>query len=221
MGFTVVLRLLLIQFVAATLLLADEASAFAAGSSRISRHDGTTPARRLFAHPPHDDGRPPTPVEVSRRNWISTTTTGFLFLSPWLTVPTSALAKQQKEEEEAVDPVAVQNAFDAVRTEVQAPTGGVAYLKERVEASDFPALLDFTKTYEPKLRKGLMGKAKKFLVDKQDLEKATAAANAVTFDLIGVNRSSRPGQENQENAAKYVQELKDDVQKFLDLQPKL
>jgi len=213
-----VLRLLLIQFVAAIPLLADEASAFAAGSSRISRHDhGTIPS--LFAHPPHGDGRP-TPVEVSRRHWITTTTTGFSFLSSWLTVPTSALAKQQKEEE-AVDPVAVQNAFDAVRTEVQAPTGGVAYLQERVEASDFPALLDFTKTYEPKLRKGLMGKAKKFLVDKQDLEKATAAANAVTFDLIGINRSSRPGQENQENAAKYVQELKDDVQKFLDLQPKL
>ena len=45
-----------------------------------------------------------------------------------------------------------------------------------------------------------MGIAKKLLQDKDIKEKATVYANSVTFDLIGINRSSRKGQESCENA---------------------
>jgi hypothetical protein len=63
-----------------------------------------------------------------------------------------------------------------------------------------------------------MGKAKKLLQDKEVKSQATEFANAVTFDLIGINRSSRKGQENVESANKYLQELRDDVNKFLALE---
>lgn len=135
--------------------------------------------------------------------------------------PAPALAAKQPEDDAVeIDPAAVREAFDAVRREVLSDSGGVAYLQTAVESRDFPALLEFTKTYDQRLRKGAMGRAKKLLASKEAKEAATAAANGVTFDLIGINRSARPGQENVETAAKYLQELKDDVQKFLDLEPK-
>lgn len=87
-----------------------------------------------------------------------------------------------------------------------------------IDERDFSGLLEFTKTYDQVLRKGAMGKAKKTLTDSKEV--ATQLSNAVTFDLIGINRSSRPGKENAEDAAKYLQELRDDVQKFLDLETK-
>jgi hypothetical protein len=63
-----------------------------------------------------------------------------------------------------------------------------------------------------------MGLAKKLLQDKEVRSQATKYANAVTFDLIGINRSSRKGQENVEFANKYLQDLREDIQKFLSLE---
>ncbi len=63
-----------------------------------------------------------------------------------------------------------------------------------------------------------MGQAKKSLLTEK--ETATQYSNAVTFDLIGINRSSRPGKENASDAAKYLQELREDVQRFLELEGK-
>ena len=40
----------------------------------------------------------------------------------------------------------------------------------------------------------------------------------VTFDLIGINRASRPGKENKDEHLRYLQELKVDIQKFLELE---
>jgi hypothetical protein len=109
-------------------------------------------------------------------------------------------------------------AFDAVRRELNSPEGGIAYMQRCLEQDDFTALLEFTKTYDQVLRKGAMGQAKKSLL--QEKEKATQYSNAVTFDLIGINRSSRPGKENASDAAKYLQELREDVQQFLELEGK-
>ena len=107
--------------------------------------------------------------------------------------------------------------FDAVRRELQSAEGGIAYMQRCIDQADFTGLMEFTKTYDQVLRKGAIGKAKKTLESK---DAATLISNAVTFDLIGINRSSRPGKENAEDAAKYLQELREDVQRFLDLEEK-
>ena len=86
------------------------------------------------------------------------------------------------------------------------------------DAQDWAGLLEFTKTYDQELRKLRMGKAKKLLQSKEIKEKGTEFCNAVTFDLIGINRSSRSGQESVDSANKYLQELRDDVNKFLALE---
>lgn len=111
------------------------------------------------------------------------------------------------------------SAFDAVRRELNSPDGGIAYMQRCLDEKDFTGLLEFTKTYDQVLRKGVMGKAKKTLTE--DLkDEAIKRSNAVTFDLIGMNRSSRPGKENAKDVGKYLQELRDDVQTFLDLETK-
>ena len=91
-------------------------------------------------------------------------------------------------------------------------------MQEKIDEKDFEGLMEFTKTYDLEMRKLRMGKAKKLLPSKELKEEATSYANAVTFDLIGINRNSRKGQENQEGANKYLQELREDVTKFLSLE---
>lgn len=109
----------------------------------------------------------------------------------------------------------VTSTFDPIRYELNDPSGGVAYMQQRIDEQDFPGLMEFTKGYDLELRKLRMGKAKKLIQSKDVKEEATGYANAVTFDLIGINRNSRKGQENVEGANKYLQELRDDVAKFL------
>jgi glycyl-tRNA synthetase beta subunit len=121
---------------------------------------------------------------------------------------------------ESVDLDSTSAVFEAVRRELTDEDGGVNYLKTKIESGDFAALLEFTKTYDQVLRKGVMGKAKKVLTDSDSKERATAIANNVTFDLIGINRSSRKGQEDITQAKKYLEELQDDIRAFLDLEPK-
>jgi hypothetical protein len=108
--------------------------------------------------------------------------------------------------------------FDSIRYELTDAKGGVAFMQEKIDQQDWLGLMDFTKTYDLELRKLRMGRAKKLLQDKEIKAKATEYANAVTFDLIGINRSSRQGQENVDSANKYLQELRDDVNKFLTLE---
>jgi hypothetical protein len=109
-------------------------------------------------------------------------------------------------------------AWTALRREVLSDTGGVAYLTACVARADFSALLEYTKTYETKLRKGYLTPAKKQL-PKEQQDAATLLINAATFDLIGINRSARPGQESLETATKYVQMLSEDLARFLALEP--
>lgn len=112
----------------------------------------------------------------------------------------------------------VTKTFDPIRYELTDPKGGVAYMQTKIDEKDFVGLMEFTKGYDLELRKLRMGTAKKLLQSKEIKEEATGYANAVTFDLIGINRNSRKGQENVEGANKYLQELRDDVNKFLSLE---
>jgi hypothetical protein len=142
--------------------------------------------------------RQPTALAASRRQVLT---------SALVVLPTTAATATP-------EPVDLQGYLDFIRNEMVDPAGGVAYLQSCIDKKDFTAIFEFTPSYDQKLRKGGMGKAKKFL---EDTDKATSYANGVTFDLIGMNRNSRPGKENAEQAQKYLQELKTDVQKFLDL----
>lgn len=110
------------------------------------------------------------------------------------------------------------NPFDVIRYELTNPKGGVAYMQACLQRNDFPALLEFTKQYDQVLRKSAMGKAKKLVPDTLMKEQATLASNAVTFDLIGINRASRKGQENKEEALKYLQELVNDATVVLNME---
>ena len=91
-------------------------------------------------------------------------------------------------------------------------------MQGRIDKEDLEGLLEFSKTYDLEFRKRRFGGAKKLMKDKEIKAKGTEYANAVTFDLIGINRSCRKGQENVESANKYLQELRDDVAKFLALE---
>jgi hypothetical protein len=112
----------------------------------------------------------------------------------------------------------VKSTFDSIRYEVSDPNGGVAYMQQKIDEQDFAGLIEFTRGYDLEMRKIRMGKAKKLLQTKELKEKGTEYANAVTFDLIGMNRNSRKGQESVEGLNKYLQELRDDAAKFLELE---
>jgi hypothetical protein len=111
----------------------------------------------------------------------------------------------------------VQKAFDALRYELNGANGGVATMQRAVDASDWETLLSITKTYDQTLRKGQIGRIRSFLSDKER-SILTLSANAITFDLIGINRNSRPGQENAAEANRYLDELRTDLQLIIDKQ---
>jgi hypothetical protein len=117
----------------------------------------------------------------------------------------------------------IHDAFDNVRNELLGEQGGISYMKSLIENERYDELLEFTKTYDQILRKGLMGKAKKFLIESNEKDLATQLCNNVTFDLIGINRSVRSTTANdmkQTAASKYLIELQDDITRFLTLEPK-
>lgn len=130
-----------------------------------------------------------------------------------------ALAKSKQTE--PLTPENVQSAFDALKFELQDPKGGIPIMQDYIDKNDFVGLLEFTKTYDQILRKQKWARCKALLSGNAEKEVATLQGNAVTFDLIGINRASRPGQESQELANKYLQELIIDVQKMVDMQNKI
>jgi hypothetical protein len=68
------------------------------------------------------------------------------------------------------------------------------------------------------LRKKLMGAAaKQYLTEKPYKERGQTLRNAVTFDLIGINKACRGAQPDWEAAQRYYNELVDDVQAFVNL----
>ena len=78
--------------------------------------------------------------------------------------------------------------------------------------------MQYTKESDAYFRKAKIGKARKLLTDKEIKSGSIQLSNAVTFDLIGINRASRPGQEDKDVQLKYLDDLKKDIEQFLELE---
>lgn len=154
------------------------------------------------------------PKDISRRILIKNSLCSVILSVPIVGNISSAEAKDKVKEPITKESIA--KSFQDVRYELE--FGGVVKLGELVKMADYAGIMEFTKEYDLDFRKAKMGKARKFLTTKEDKEKAVLLCNAVTFDLIGMNKSSRPGQENLGNVIKFYQELKDDIQSFLDME---
>jgi hypothetical protein len=115
-------------------------------------------------------------------------------------------------------PSSADEAFARVQFELQEDKqdGSVALLQAALTAQDFAQLLTLSRDMDQSLRKKVLNSAKSFIV-KEQAEAATLICNAVTFDLIGINRNSRPGQENALAVQKYIDELRDDMSRMLTL----
>jgi len=162
-----------------------------------------------------------TAFSFQRRRILSTlATAGTAVVSSLLVTPAQpALAKKADPDEIIIyNKDEVEQAFAAIRYELEDPKGGVALMQALVDAKDYPALLEFTKTYDLELRKAKCQQAKKkykITSDKLDVQQVL---NNITFDLIGMNKACRPGQENMDVAQKYLTELKEDLGTFVSLQ---
>jgi len=158
----------------------------------------------------------------SRRDFLRITPPAVISCIAGLNILTSqsipALAADTSADIKLPTKEVVTECFDFIRFELENPEGGVAYMQARIDKEDLAGLLEFSKTYDLEFRKRRFGNVKKLLQDKKVKSKATEYANAVTFDLIGINRSCRKGQENIDSANKYLQELRDDVTMFLTLE---
>jgi len=153
---------------------------------------------------------------LSRRNMISKISS--LTVSVIATNLNNFVLPAQAANKEPITKEVITSAFAAVREQLESPTGGIATLGKYVESSDYINILEFTKFYDLEFRKAKMVKARKFITNKDAKEKGLYFSNAVTFDLIGMNRGSRKGQENIDEVKKYYGELRSDVLNFLDLE---
>lgn len=122
------------------------------------------------------------------------------------------------KDKEPVSKETVTKSFQAVRDELEASDGGIKTLESLIAKEDFEGVMEFTKGYDLEFRKAKMGKARKFITSKEEKEKAVALCNAVTFDLIGMNKGSRPGQRDIEQVKKYFGEIQADINSFLELE---
>eukprot|EP00985_Skeletonema_marinoi_P012868 scaffold6284_cov86-Skeletonema_marinoi.AAC.5 len=155
-----------------------------------------------------------TSLEATRRNFIdqsiaTITATSIIFQAQ------PAAAKEAPIE---ITPQIVQEAFDAIRNELTSSSGVVATLSNLIDNGSFEEILQYTKESDAYFRRAKLGKARKMLTDKDLKGEAVLMSNAVTFDLIGINRASRPGKENREDQLRYLEELKKDIAKFLELE---
>lgn len=155
------------------------------------------------------------PVDISRRNVVKNTFASLLVTSCSVIGNTSPASAKDKVKE-PITKEGIAKSFQDVRDELE--NGGIVQLGALVEKGDFNGIMEFTKEYDLEFRKAKMGKARKFITSKEDKEKAVLLCNAVTFDLIGMNKGSRPGQQNIETVKKYYQEMKDDINSFLEME---
>ena len=152
-----------------------------------------------------------TTLKASRRSFISQSVLS-------ITAVAAPLRPALAKEEQVVTQQTVTDAFDAIRYELNEPKGVVSTLSTLIDGGSFEEILQYTKESDAYFRKAKMGRARKLLTDKDLKGDAVSMSNAVTFDLIGINRSSRPGKENREEQLKYLGELKMDIEKFLELE---
>ena len=131
--------------------------------------------------------------DISRRNAMKNIFNSLLVTSCSVVGGASpAFAKDKAKE--TITKEAIAKSFQDVRDGLE--NGGIVELGEKIEKEDFDGIMEFTKEYDLEFRKAKMGKARKFITSKEDKEKAVLLCNAVTFDLIGINKGSRPGQQN-------------------------
>ena len=141
-------------------------------------------------------------IQVSRRNILASVT---------LFAPLPALAKETIP----ITRENVKKAFDDLRYELSGKDGGVARTQNKIDEGDWAGLIEITKTYDQELRKGKVGLCKSSL-PKREQAVVTVSANAITFDLIGINRNARPGQEDANEANRYLDELRTDLKLVID-----
>ena len=115
--------------------------------------------------------------------------------------------------------------FDAIRDELAGGgTGGLRRIKEKLvapAAADYADLLEFTKLWDLEFRKAVLTAARKAMPKGPDRDNAVLVANAVTFDLIGINKALRKvGSEDLDEARRWSNVLVDDINAFLALEPK-
>ena len=109
--------------------------------------------------------------------------------------------------------MSVTEAAAAVQYELTDPAGSVGRLQAAADATNYSALLEMTKTMDQSLRKAVVKQAAYYWPDGAA---ATQYSNAVTFDLIGINRNARAGQENAAGVQQYVDALKQDLKVILE-----
>ena len=171
---------------------------------RRKRATTTTTTTCLYSNSLDQDEK----YTVSRRQF-SFTTAAVVTAVSLFALPVSPAAAAAK----GPPPMSVTQAAAAVRNELQGPTGSVARLQAALDAGDFATLLETTKTMDQSLRKGIVGQAKYYWADGTP---GTQLSNNVTFDLIGMNRNARQGQENAAGVQEYLDALKQDLQQILE-----
>jgi len=112
--------------------------------------------------------------------------------------------------------------FDAIREELKgAGTGGLAFMQQKIAAKDYGELREFTKQWDLDFRKAVLGAARKAMPKGPDRDRAVLVANAVTFDLIGINKAIRKvGNEDPAEAKRWYNTLVDDIADYVTLEPK-
>jgi len=133
-----------------------------------------------------------------------------------LAIPLPAYAKEPPP---PITQEVVTEAFDAIRYELTNPSGVVGTLTSLInDGNSYEEIMQYTKESDAYFRKAKIGKARKLLTDKEIKSGSIQLSNAVTFDLIGINRASRPGQEDKDVQLKYLDDLKKDIEQFLELE---
>ena len=161
-------------------------------------------------------------LATTRRNFLEQSTTiatiaiGTSSISSSLAIPLPAYAKEPPP---PITQEAVTEAFNAIRYELTNPSGVVGTLTSLInDGNSYEEVMQYTKESDAYFRKAKIGKARKLLTDKEIKSGSIQLSNAVTFDLIGINRASRPGQEDKDVQLKYLDDLKKDIEQFLELE---
>jgi len=112
--------------------------------------------------------------------------------------------------------------FDAIRDELKGSgTGGLNFIQQKLAAKEYGELREFTKQWDLDFRKLVLGKARKAMPKGPDRDRATLVANAVTFDLIGINKAIRKvGSEDDAEARRWFNILVEDLNDYLTLEPR-
>ena len=158
---------------------------------------------------------------TTRRNFLEQSTTIATIaigtsISSSLAIPLPAYAKEPPP---PITQEVVTEAFDAIRYELTNPSGVVGTLTSLInDGNSYEEIMQYTKESDAYFRKAKIGKARKLLTDKEIKSGSIQLSNAVTFDLIGINRASRPGQEDKDVQLKYLDDLKKDIEQFLELE---